>query len=76
MSLLSTLAYAITAAVRPRMRDAEIADLKAQIDDLNRKADNLLADMTRRARWLAESLAISYRAELHAGAAQTAATVH
>ena len=35
MSLLTTLAYAITAAVRPRVRDAEIADLKAKIDDLN-----------------------------------------
>ena len=38
MSLLTTLAYAITAAVRPRVRDAEVAALKAQIDDLNRQA--------------------------------------
>ena len=38
MSLLTTLAYAITAAVRPRVRDAEIAALKAQVDDLNRQA--------------------------------------
>ena len=39
MSLLSTLAYAITAAVRPRVRDAEIAALKAQVDDLRRQVD-------------------------------------
>ena len=38
MSLLATLAYAITAAVRPRVRDAEVAALQAQIDDLNRQA--------------------------------------
>ena len=38
MSLLTTLAYAITAAVRPRVRDAEVAALQAQIDDLNRQA--------------------------------------
>jgi hypothetical protein len=38
MSLLTTLAYAITAAVRPRVRDAEIAALQAKIDDLNRQA--------------------------------------
>ena len=38
MSLLTTLAYAITAAVRPRVRDAEVAALKTQIDDLNRQA--------------------------------------
>jgi hypothetical protein len=38
MSLLTTLAYAITAAVRPRVRDAEVAALKAQVDDLNRQA--------------------------------------
>ena len=38
MSIFTTLAYAITAAVRPMVRDAEIAALKAQIDDLNRQA--------------------------------------
>ena len=50
MSLLTTLAYAITAAVRPRVRDAEIADLKAQIDDLNRQAyerECRIADLNR-----------------------------
>jgi hypothetical protein len=40
MSLLTTLAYAITAAVRPRVLDAEIADLKAQIDDLRRQLND------------------------------------
>ena len=50
MSLLTTLAYAITAAVRPRVRDAEVADLKAQIDDLNRQAyerECRIADLNR-----------------------------
>ena len=50
MSLLTTLAYAITAVVRPRVRDAEIADLKAQIDDLNRQAygrECRIADLNR-----------------------------
>ena len=37
MSLLTTLAYAITAAVRPRVRDAEVAALKAKVDDLRRE---------------------------------------
>jgi flagellar biosynthesis/type III secretory pathway protein FliH len=40
MSLLTTLAYAITAAVRPRVRDAEVAALKAQIDDLRRQLND------------------------------------
>ena len=63
MSLLTSLAYAITAAVRPRVRDAEVAALQAQVDDLNRKADNLLADMTRqRDGW--QALALSYRREV------------
>ena len=50
MSLLTTLAYAITAAVRPRVRDAEVAALKAQIDDLNRQAyerECRIADLNR-----------------------------
>ena len=50
MSLLTTLAYAITAAVRPRVRDAEIAALKAQVDDLNRQAyerECRIADLNR-----------------------------
>ena len=50
MSLLTTLAYAITAAVRPRVRDAEIADLKAQIDNLRRQAyerECRIADLNR-----------------------------
>ena len=68
MSLLTTLAYAITAAIRPKVREADLARMQSQIDDLNRKADNLLADMTRqRDDWRA--LAMRYRDELHAGPA-------
>ena len=52
MSLLTTLAYAITAAVRPRVRDAEVAALKAQVNDLRRERDG----------W--QSLALSYRREV------------
>ena len=50
MSLLTTLAYAITAAVRPRVRDAEIAALQTQIDDLRRQAyerECRIADLNR-----------------------------
>ena len=50
MSLLTTLAYAITAAVRPRVRDAEIAALQAKVDDLNRQAyerECRIADLNR-----------------------------
>ena len=50
MSLLTTLAYAIAAAVRPRVRDAEIAALQTQVDDLNRQAyerECRIADLNR-----------------------------
>ena len=63
MSLLTTLAYAITAAIRPKVREVDLAWMQSQIDDLNRKADNLLADMTRqRDDWRA--LAMRYGTEL------------
>ena len=47
MSLLTTLAYAITAAVRPRVRDAEVAALKAQVDDLRRQLNEVLPRVER-----------------------------
>ena len=49
MSLLTTLAYAITAAVRPRVRDAEVAALQAKVDDLRRELNDarLLLEATR-----------------------------
>ena len=56
MSLLATLAYAITAAVRPRVRDAEIAALKAQIDDLRRELPRV---ERQRDDW--QALAMQYR---------------
>ena len=63
MSLLTTLAYAITAAVRPRVRDAEIADLKAQVDDLRRQVDEALPRIERqRDDW--QALAMQYRSAL------------
>ena len=63
MSLLTTLAYAITAAIRPKVREVDLAWMQSQIDDLNRKADNLLADITRqRDDW--QTLALSYRREV------------
>ena len=67
MSLLTTLAYAITAAVRPRVRDAEVAALKAQVDDLRRELDEALPRVERqRDDW--QALAMRYRDELLAGA--------
>ena len=63
MSLLSALAYAITAAVRPRVRDAEIADLKAQIDNLRRQVDEASPRIERqRDDWQAP--AMQYRSAL------------
>lgn len=57
MSLLTTLAYAITAAVRPRGLDAEIAKIakmKAQVDDLTCKARELRADYNEQCREIVE----------------------
>ena len=45
MSLLTTLAYAITAAIRPMVRDAEVSNLKAQIDDLNGQLADIERDL-------------------------------
>ena len=60
MSLLTTLAYAITAAVRPRVRDAEIAALQAKVDDLRRQFDETLTRVERqRDDW--QALAMQYR---------------
>ena len=60
MSLLTTLAYAITAAVRPRVRDAEVAALKAQVDDLRRDFNETLPHVERqRDDW--QALAMEYR---------------
>ena len=67
MSLLTSLAYAITVAVRPRVRDAEVAALQAQVDDLRRQLDEALPRVERqRDDW--QALAMRYRDELHAGA--------
>ena len=62
MSLLTTLAYAITAAVRPRVRDAEVAALQAKVDDLRRQLPRV---ERQRDDW--QALAMRYRDELHAG---------
>ena len=63
MSLLASLAYAITAAVRPRVRDAEVAALQAQVDDLRRQLDEALPRVERqRDDWRA--LAMDYREAL------------
>ena len=65
MSILSALAFLASAigARRPKVTEADLAWMQSQIDDLNRKADNLLADMTRqRDDW--QSLALSYRREV------------
>ena len=59
MSLLTTLAYAITAAVRPMVRDAEVAALKAQVDDLRRELPHV---ERQRDDWRA--LAMDYREAL------------
>ena len=60
MSLLTTLAYAITAAVRPRVRDAEVAALKAKVDDLRRELNEVLPRVERqRDDW--QALAMQYR---------------
>ena len=60
MSLLTTLAYAITAAVRPMVRDAEVAALKTQVDDLRRQIDEVLPRVERqRDDW--QALAMQYR---------------
>ena len=68
MSLLTTLAYAITAAIRPKVREVDLAWMQSQIDDLNRKADKLLNEVTRqRDDW--QTLAMRYRDQLHAGPA-------
>lgn len=65
MSIFATLAYAITAAVRPRVRDAEVAALQAQVDDLRRQLDEVLPHVERqRDDW--QALAMHYRDELHA----------
>ena len=78
MSLLATLAYAITAAVRPRVRDAEVAALQAQIDDLNRQAFHARArragflDLNRHPLYIGQTdhadLSASRYAELWSGA--------
>ena len=66
MSLLTSLAYAITVAVRPRVRDAEVAALQAQVDDLRREINEVLPRVERqRDDW--QALAMRYRDELHAG---------
>ena len=65
MSILSALAFLASAigARRPKVTEADLAWMQSQIDDLNRKADNLLADMTRqRDDW--QALALSYRREV------------
>ena len=65
MSLLSALAFLASAiGVKcPKVTEADLAWMQSQIDDLNRKADNLLADMTRqRDDW--QALALSYRREV------------
>ena len=60
MSLLTTLAYAITAAVRPRVRDVEIAALQAKIDELRREFNEALPRIERqRDDW--QALAMQYR---------------
>ena len=60
MSLLTTLAYAITAAVRPRVRDVEIAALQAKIDELRREFNEVLPRVERqRDDW--KALAMEYR---------------
>ena len=60
MSLLTTLAYAITAAVRPRVRDAEVAALQAKVDDLRRELNEALPRVERqRNDW--QALAMQYR---------------
>jgi hypothetical protein len=60
MSLLTTLAYAITAAVRPMVRDAEVAALKTQVDDLRREFNEALPRVERqRDDW--QALAMEYR---------------
>ena len=47
MSILASLAYAIAAAVRPMVRDAEIAQLQAKVDDLRRDFDETLTRVER-----------------------------
>ena len=75
MSLLASLAYAITAAVRPRVRDAEVAALQAQVDDLRRQLDEVLPRVERqRDDW--QALAMRYRDELHAGTPPQAAQAY
>ena len=60
MSLLTTLAYAITAAVRPRVRDVEIAALQAKVDELRHQIDEVLPRVERqRDDW--QALAMQYR---------------
>ena len=73
MSLLTTLAYAITAAVRPRVRDAEVAALKAQIDDLSRQAyerECRITDLNRQSvgQYRCKTLSASRYAEFRSGA--------
>ncbi len=47
MSILASLAYAITAAIRPMVRDAEIAQLQAKVDDLRRDFGETLTRVER-----------------------------
>jgi hypothetical protein len=63
MSILSTLAFLVTAVVRPDPRNAEIAALKAQIDDLKSQLYETRREVARWRMHYERAVTLEHRAE-------------